>query len=138
MFAPANTRISTCSRCGAAFNSSPRRPRSYCSDACRQAAYRERAVDQDADYRPSENNAPATKSPENSSTISTAEFRNKHTPSIPLNLLGGHRWPDVDPAMGGIVKVVIDTEIGCGRVTIVSPDGVTVTVIRKNELARRR
>jgi hypothetical protein len=131
MFAPADTRISTCARCGAAFNSSSRRPRSYCLDACRQAAYRERSVDHDATYRHAKNTAPATKSSENSSTISTVEFRNKHAPSTPLNLLGGNRWPDANSPVRGIIKAVIDTEIGRGRATIVSPDGVSATIVRK-------
>lgn len=129
--------IPRCQYCGEIIRSSSRRPRGFCSNGCRQAAYRERRPDAlsgpgASPYRAGKNNEPAAKSLENSSTISTVEFRNKSTPSVPLNFLGGHCWPDADFLPRWSIKAVIDAEIGCGRATIVSPDGIRIALVRKS------
>jgi hypothetical protein len=81
-------------------------------------------------YRGLKNNAPATNLFSNSSTISTGEFPEKRGSSVPLNLLGGHRWAEADtPVRTAKTSTVIDVEIGRGGTAVVSPDGVMVSIV---------
>jgi hypothetical protein len=124
-----------CKFCGETIPQGDHRPRDYCSNRCRQTAYRERRQDafsgrEAPSYRPVENNAPAAASPENSSTISRAEFRNKGAPSVPLNLLGGFHWAGAGvPARIARIRAAVDNELGIGGAVITSPDGTAATIV---------
>jgi hypothetical protein len=133
VYVPAPT--PACKFCGKPFPQSNRRPQEYCSNAHRQADYRKRrqeAIDASGapTYRVAKKNAPVTVSPENYSTISKAEFRNTEVLSIPLNLLGGFRWPEAGSAsiLRPPIRAVIDAEIGIGF-EVISPDDVRCSVI---------
>jgi endogenous inhibitor of DNA gyrase (YacG/DUF329 family) len=131
----------SCAQCGKPLRTkqASRRPRDFCSNGCRQAAYRERRQDAFSPYRVEENNEPAANSLKNSSTISTVEFRNKGTPSVPLNLLGGHRWPGAGSVdRNARVKAVINAEIGIGHAAIVSSDGAAAATIPSASSKRSR
>lgn len=126
-----------CKFCGEVFRSDgTRRPREFCSNSCRQAAYRERRQDdfpgrEAPPYRPEKNNEPATVSPKNSSTISRVEFRNKGIPAAPLNVFGGHHhWEGAGSVERATrIPAAIDAEIGIGGATIISSDGVPASIV---------
>jgi hypothetical protein len=84
----------------------------YCSDRCRDFARRENkartAIKNPVGYRDS---GEPTNSPKSPSKINGLQ-RAKTGSSIPLNLLGGYRWPNavsVDPA---VLRTIIHREVG--------------------------
>jgi hypothetical protein len=113
---------SRCRHCDKPIQPSDRRPREYCSNRCRQAAYRERP--QEVNFvtgeplpRPSAQNSP---------TAAAAAAN-----SAPLNLLGsGYRWPGANARAGAAkTSAAVDAELGVGGPLVLSPDGVAAAIV---------
>jgi endogenous inhibitor of DNA gyrase (YacG/DUF329 family) len=128
-----------CEFCGESIPAGDRRPRQFCSAACRQADYRKRRLEgvvaEKATKPPgAENNEQAAVSPEISENFSNdfkGHLLRNSTPSAPLDLFGrGYRWPGAK-ANGNAVRIAaaIDAELVAGAEWLTSPDGVRHQVI---------
>ena len=127
-----------CKFCGGIIPPGDRRPREYCSDAHRQAAYRAasrvHAAADEAFTHPANSNAPTAESTksgaENSNKINGRNFVTD-CPSVPLDLFGrGFRWPGAK-VNGNAVQIAaaVDAELGAGGLAIMSPDGVVAVIV---------
>jgi hypothetical protein len=95
---------SRCHSCGRQFFIANRagRRRLFCDDACRQATFRNGGY-----YRTARNEI-APKSATNSKPYK-AIFGDR---PLPLNILGGYRWPDSVPVDRKVLAKIIRAEIG--------------------------
>jgi endogenous inhibitor of DNA gyrase (YacG/DUF329 family) len=101
----------SCGACGRRVSRKSRQQR-YCSDRCRQYALRENKA------RTAIKNAPGY--PDSGAVTNPFFLLNQNNglqgaksgPSIPLNVLGGHRWPNAIPVDGDVLRKVIRAEIG--------------------------
>jgi endogenous inhibitor of DNA gyrase (YacG/DUF329 family) len=105
-----------CQACGRGVKRKSRQQR-YCSDRCRVYAHRENAAGQTnartalknpAGYQDS---GPVTNPLFLSKQISGLQGR-KSGSSIPLNVLGGYRWPDPPRIDRDLVRKIVRAEIG--------------------------
>jgi hypothetical protein len=108
-----------CEACGRGVKRKSRQQK-FCSDRCRQFACREKAASQingrtalknRAEYHPTES---VTK-PIFLSNKNKGEDGKKPGPSIPLNVLGGHRWPNAVGVDRGLLRKLVRAEIGDTR-----------------------
>jgi hypothetical protein len=124
-----------CKHCRAIIPVGPFKPRRFCSDACRKAAARaSKRTNSEAEVPEvgsTENNAPAVKSSkidaEKHNKIK-ARVNGQNEPSIPLNLIGGYRWPGVRPLDPDLVAKILSAELGTPVEIMVSTDGITTTI----------
>jgi hypothetical protein len=95
---------SRCHSCGRQFfvNNRAGRRRLFCDDACRLAAFR------NGGYYPTARNEIAPKSATNSIQCK-AVFADR---PLPLNILGGYRWPDSVAVDRKVLANIIRAEIG--------------------------
>lgn len=135
---PNHPATQTCRQCAKPMEEiGARRPREFCSNKCRQAAYRANSVTPPSStYKVLPDNEPTIKSGKNRSEKSNdfkGRFVTKFGPSIPLNLLGGHRWKNGTGSdeRAAKIRAAIDAEIGVGGIgeMVVSPEGVRCWVI---------
>jgi hypothetical protein len=132
---PESSEQQRCEYCGDAIPPGGRRPREYCSDAHRQAAFRKRRTPSWLlPQRPPSENSPATESAkngaENPNEINGRNFVTNGS-SVPLDLFGRrHRWAGI-MANGNAVKVsaAVDAELGVGAEWLTSPGGALYQVI---------
>src|SRR5262245_52086232 len=101
----------SCGSCGRRVKRKSRQ-QLYCSDRCRQYALRENKA------RTAIKNAPGY---QDSGPVTTPPFllnQNnelrgaKSGSSIPLNVLGGYRWPDAVPVDRDVLRKVVRAELG--------------------------
>lgn len=124
-----------CKFCGGIIPAGDRRPRGYCSNAHRQAAFRmRRAPSCWLPQRPPSEISPATESSKNGvENFNEINGRNFVTdgPSVPLNVFGrGYRWPGAK-ANGNASRVTaaVDAELGTGTDWLTSLGGARYQVI---------
>jgi hypothetical protein len=107
----------SCAACGRKVKRQSRQQR-YCSDRCRKFASRENAHSQinartalknPAGYQDS---GPVTNPPKTSNKNDSLQGR-KSGSSIPLNILGGYRWPSV-ALERDLLRKIVRAEIGGG------------------------
>lgn len=79
------------------------RPRLFCDKKCKDGEFRRRR------YLTLKNVETRQKT-EATSKVSRPDFADR-----PLNLLGGHRWPNTAPLDREVAATIIDTEIGIDR-----------------------
>jgi hypothetical protein len=105
-----------CQACGRGVKRKSRQQK-FCSDRCRQFACREKAASQingrtalknRAEYHPT---GSVTK-PIFLSNKNKGEAGKKSGPSIPLNVLGGYRWPNAVDVDRGLLRKIVRAEIG--------------------------
>jgi endogenous inhibitor of DNA gyrase (YacG/DUF329 family) len=109
----------TCAACGRKVKRESRQ-QTYCSDRCRDFARRERNASQ-INARTAIKNAAEYHDggqPTNplflSNKLKGLQGR-KSGPSVPLNILGGHRWPNADGIDHDLLRKVVRAEIGDGQ-----------------------
>ena len=103
--------VVNCQACGRRVARKSRQQR-YCGDRCRQYALRENkartAIKNPSGYQDS---GPVTK-PIFLSNKNNELRRPKSGSSIPLNILGGYRWPGAMPVEPELLRRMIRAEIG--------------------------
>jgi hypothetical protein len=109
----------SCQACGRKVKRKSRQQR-YCSDRCRKFASRENTLSQINARTAIKNPAghphsgPVTDPLFLSNKVN--ELRGRKTgSSIPLNLLGGYRWPNTDAIDRDLLRKVVRAEIGSGQ-----------------------
>ena len=127
-----------CKHCDGPIPGGDRRPREYCSNACRQADHRSRQARAAPEKAPEAHLARQNGSTAESSKIGVENLnqingRNFVTngPSLPLNLFGrGYRWPGAATSIRTAkVSAAVDAELGVGGLVVVSPDGVAMAIV---------
>jgi hypothetical protein len=100
-----------CTWCGNSFRLQ-RLAQRFCSPKCQKTGRRAELA---AGAMRSRTSSPITPvggfCPENTRQINTLQ-RQQPRPSLPLNLLGGHRWGDAPPIEQAILRVILRAEIG--------------------------
>jgi hypothetical protein len=134
-----------CKYCGEIIPAGDRRPRQFCSDACRKAAARAEAKERarrpkrlrrpispsKTRQRPNPRNPKKSAShpPEINGLISGQNRTS--APLVPLNVFGrGYRWPGAK-TNGNAVRIAaaVDAELGAGAEWLTSPGGALYQVI---------
>jgi hypothetical protein len=145
----------TCAHCGDVIPRGTDRPRLFCDNACRQAAFRSRRGRPPKDdfryteqgwleqYRGPKNNPRAgergSKTAEKSGRVVTAEsvVETAFAGHWPLNLVGGQRFeaPRPDPT---VLDQIFSAELGVPVASAVSDDGVAYTITPRSNGKRGR
>jgi len=89
----------------------------YCSAKCRLTSFREkiaaRALRSVSEGEDTEKRfRPASKPPQNQGVARCQKRDRPPVFSVPLNLLGGHRWPDAKPLAPALHRAIVSAEIG--------------------------
>ncbi len=97
-----------CALCGREFWAGKRkgRRREFCSNTCRQAAFR------NASYYPTGRYEIAQNNPDKSIACKPVFGDRGAAFSVPVNLLGGYRWPGATPVDRATLEKIIHREIG--------------------------
>jgi len=97
-----------CRHCGAEFFRGKRngRRREFCSNACRQAYFR------NAEFGRRYQVLDPLRNGENSPVIPKTSKARKRGRAIPLNVLGGHRWPGAEPLDRELWRKIVRAEVG--------------------------
>jgi endogenous inhibitor of DNA gyrase (YacG/DUF329 family) len=104
----------TCAACGRRVARASRQQR-YCSDRCRDFAYRENkartAIKNPAEYQDSGQPTQPFFFPKKNNGLQGR----KSGSSTPLNVLGGYRWPNAGGVERDLLRKIIRAEIGADR-----------------------
>jgi hypothetical protein len=123
-----------CRHCGDPIPAGDRRPREYCSDACRQADYRKRRQEAAGGSEPANHVsghpvdliAPTAESAKNGEKFPN-DFKGRllrnSNPRSPLDLFGrGRRWPGAEAASGGAARGIGDQSRGAALIASIPAD----------------
>jgi endogenous inhibitor of DNA gyrase (YacG/DUF329 family) len=108
-----------CQACGRGVKRKSRQQK-FCSDRCRDFARRERDASQINARTANKNSVGYQGSGQPTNPLFLSNKVNglqgqKSRSSIPLNVLGGHRWPNVIGADRGLLRKIVRAEIGDTR-----------------------